>query len=151
MNQQHTMRTPMRCLAALTLSLASACGDGGKADVDQESVAEGREIVKGRLCASCHGMDLSGAKAPYPNTESYPPNLTSDEATGLGAWMDEEVISAILDSVGPDGQQLCNVMPAYGDDGMTEEQAAAVVAYLRSLPSVEHAVPESVECESVDP
>lgn len=105
-------------------------------------------------CASCHrpmGPDgapmveagLSGGSLGFEVPGFgivWPPNLTSD-ATGLGGWTDAEIVQALTAGVRPDGRLLAPVMPwmAYGD--LTEDDLAALVAYLRSLPAVAHATP----------
>jgi len=71
----------------------------------------------------------------------YPPNLTPDEETGLGKWSDEEVIAAFTTGMRPDGRQLAPMMPWMSYAHINADDAAALVAYLRSLPPVTHKVP----------
>ena len=106
-------------------------------------------------CGGCHN---TGAFTPQPNLETplagsdigfevpglgvfYPPNLTPDQETGLGKWSDDEVITAFTTGVRPDGRQLAPAMPWMSYGHINSDDAAALVAYLRSLPAVSHKVP----------
>ena len=71
----------------------------------------------------------------------YPPNLTPDPETGLGGWSEAEIATAIRTGVRPDGRELAPMMPWRSYAALTDEDALAVAAYLKSLPPVRHAVP----------
>ena len=74
----------------------------------------------------------------------HTPNLTPDKATGLGNWTDEQIITAFRIGIAEDGHQLNPLMPyASAYHAYTDDDAAAVVAYLRSLPAVSHAMPDN--------
>jgi len=68
-------------------------------------------------------------------------NLTPDKETGLGGWTDDQIIKALTTGVRPDGRQLAPIMPWRALSNLTPDDAKAIVAYLRSLPPVKHAVP----------
>jgi hypothetical protein len=68
------------------------------------------------------------------------PNLTADKETGLGAWSDQEVVTALRTGVRPDGRILADVMPWKAFAGLSKADADAMVAYLRSLPVVRNKV-----------
>ena len=106
-------------------------------------------------CSACH---TSGALAGQPDPRLhlagsnigfavpnlgvfYPPNLTPDHETGLGAWSAAEIVRAIRTGVRPDGRVLAPVMPWHNYAVLTDEDATALVGYLRSLPPVRNAVP----------
>lgn len=74
----------------------------------------------------------------------YPPNLTPDAETGLGRWNAEAIIAAVRQGVRPDGRQLAPVMPYLSYAKLTDADARALVAYLKSLPPVRQAVPAPV-------
>jgi cytochrome c553 len=80
--------------------------------------------------------------APYDDSAGLvaAPNLTP-HATGLGAWSDDEILRAMRDGVRIDGAPLAPVMPYYVFHNMTDDDARAIVAYLRSVAPVENAVP----------
>lgn len=70
-------------------------------------------------------------------------NLTPDEATGLGAWTDEEIEAAIRIGVSKDGRRLHPLMPYRNYFFMARDDMRALIAYLRSIPAVENEVPIS--------
>jgi hypothetical protein len=121
---------------------------------DPGQVMAGLQLVGTRKCENCHGSTLSGNNdgVPSPQTQgglAYPPNLTSDPATGLGCWTDPQIVTAILDGIDDQGMPLCPPMPRFGhlaDGGLDAAQAAQVVAYLRSLPVAKNQVPDTPPC-----
>ncbi|MGG5821976.1 c-type cytochrome [Falsiroseomonas sp. HW251] len=106
-------------------------------------------------CAGCHtGGALPGQPDPRLHLAGsavgfgipgvgvfYPPNLTPDRETGLGAWSEAEMIRAIRTGVRPDGRVLAPVMPWHHYAALTDDDARALVRYLRGLPPVRHATP----------
>ncbi|MBA3948437.1 MAG: cytochrome c [Acidobacteria bacterium] len=64
------------------------------------------------------------------------PNITSDPATGLGAWTDDEVARAIREGIGRDGTALFPIMPYLSYRDMSDEDLASVIVYLRTIPPV---------------
>jgi len=93
-------------------------------------------------CEQCHGTTLSGnddgIQIPGTTAMQYPPNLTPDPATGLGCWTNDQVETAILDSVDNQGDAICGPMPHFSALGLTQSDAAAITAYLRSLPAFQN-------------
>ncbi len=83
---------------------------------------------------------------------SYAPNLTPDIQTGLGTWTREMFISALRTGrhMGV-SRPIMPPMPwmAYGQ--MTDEDLAAVFAYLRSVPPIRNQAPASVEAAADTP
>jgi mono/diheme cytochrome c family protein len=69
------------------------------------------------------------------------PNLTSDKETGLGAWTDEQIATALTTGVRPGGRILAPIMPWRSFAKMTKADIAALVAYLRTLPPISNKVP----------
>ena len=68
------------------------------------------------------------------------PNLTPDQATGLGGWTDAEIARAIREGVDKDGVGLM-VMPAYNYHALSDADVAAIIGYLRSLEPVHNEIP----------
>jgi mono/diheme cytochrome c family protein len=139
------------CLAALALvvPVTSAFADA--------LTDRGAYLAAIMDCGGCH---TPGALAGDPDPERYlggsdigfmmpglgifyPPNLTPD-ATGLGAWTAEEIIRAVREGVRPDGSPIAPIMPWPSYAALTDEDAMALVAYLQSLPPVDHEVPAIV-------
>ena len=68
------------------------------------------------------------------------PNLTPDGKTGLGAWSEEQIVTAIQTGQTPEGRILAPVMPWRDFAHLTKSDAFAIAAYLKSLKPVEHKV-----------
>jgi mono/diheme cytochrome c family protein len=68
-------------------------------------------------------------------------NITPDKETGIGAWTDEQIATALTTGKRPDGRQLAPIMNYPAFVHLTKEDVAAVVAYLRSIPPVNNKVP----------
>jgi mono/diheme cytochrome c family protein len=71
------------------------------------------------------------------------PNLTSDTETGLGSWTDGEILRAIREGVSRDGRALFPMMPYNEFRALSDEDARAIVAYLRTMPAVKNAIDTS--------
>lgn len=71
----------------------------------------------------------------------YGPNLTPDKETGLGDWTADQIIAALRTGQRPDGRILAPVMPWRQFSHLTDADAAAIAAYLKSLPAVKNKVP----------
>lgn len=107
-------------------------------------------------CVHCHGArDWSKYAAPLiPGTEGrggaeFPlgdagtlraPNITP---AGIGDWTDGELLRAMTEGVSRDGSPLFPLMPYPNYRQMAQEDAEAIVAYIRTLPSVAREVPPS--------
>lgn len=97
-------------------------------------------------CAGCHtpwgpgGRDnakLYGGSAGKPGGKGEgTPNISPDPETGIGKWTDDQIIAAIREGKRPDGSRLTGRMPSPAYHGLTDEDARAMVAYLRSVPPV---------------
>lgn len=106
---------------------------------DSASVARGAHLSGIYGCIDCHGADLSGSvmvdEAPFRVVAS---NLTP--AGVGGAYTPTDWDRAIRHGVGPDGTALF-IMPSGAYHGMSDVEAAPLVAYLQSLPAVERTLP----------
>ena len=123
---------------------------------DKDAVARGQEAVTTRACASCHTpSDMGGAELAGSTTglcadgkactagQVFPANLTPDPETGMAGWTDDMIVKAILSGVDDEAAQLCPPMPHFGEQGMSDSEAHDIAAYLKTLPPVQHTVPES--------
>ena len=68
-------------------------------------------------------------------------NITSDPEFGLGRWSDGEVLRAIREGIDRQGQALFPMMPYGNYRDLSDDDARAIVAYLRTLPPVRRSVP----------
>ncbi len=72
------------------------------------------------------------------------PNITPDPATGAGRWTDDMLARAIREGIGHDGRALYWGMWYQSFAGLSDEDLAAVVVYLRTLLPVRNALPPTV-------
>jgi mono/diheme cytochrome c family protein len=74
---------------------------------------------------------------------SYAANLTSDSATGVGAWPEEAFIKTLRTGkhLGI-GRPILPPMPWQGVGKMTDEDLRSILAYFKSLPAVNNKVPQ---------
>ena len=68
-------------------------------------------------------------------------NITPDPEHGLGAWTDGEVLRALREGVDRNGVALFPMMQYKAYRVFSDEDAKSIVAYLRTLAPVKHAVP----------
>ena len=71
----------------------------------------------------------------------YPPNLTPDKETGLGAWSEADIVRAVRTGVRPDGRMLAPVMPWHSYAALTDNDARDLAGYLKGMAPVRNAVP----------
>lgn len=134
------------------------------ADYTPEQLDRGRYMVSMLGCGSCHtdgalvgapvmSRQLAGSNtgiaytSPFVDSNPgvvYPPNLTPDMETGLGSWTMDRLVDMIRLGTSSHGGQSLPVMPWPAFAGVTDEDAFAIAAYLKSLPPVQNAVPANV-------
>jgi cytochrome c553 len=111
---------------------------------DPKLVERGAYVAKAAACAICHtaigptGPDLANAFAgglemPDAIGTWRTPNITQDKSTGIGNWTDEQIIAAVREGVRPDGAGLYAIMPFMNYSRMTDDDAKALVAFLRTI------------------
>lgn len=109
----------------------------------EEDVQRGEHLVRTHYCEMCHGRGLAGqALVDQPALfVIYAPNLTSGEG-GLGArYSDEDWIQSLRHGVGQDGRGLMG-MPSRIWYHISDDDLAAMIAYLRTIEPVDNGVPE---------
>jgi mono/diheme cytochrome c family protein len=104
---------------------------------DASSIAEGERLYVSRGCGECHGARGEG-------------KVVIDDAPGLLAganltataerYSDADFARAIRHGVAPDGSPLV-FMPSGDFWAMSDRDVGMIIAFIRSLPRVEHAVP----------
>jgi mono/diheme cytochrome c family protein len=91
-----------------------------------------------------HSRELAGTKVDLPGgAVAYLPNISPDRETGIGSWTDAQIIAAIRMGVRPDGSRLAPFMPYPYYNRMTDQDAAALVAWMRAQPPIKNAVPRN--------
>ena len=140
--------------ATLGAALAVSVGLASPLSADDAHVARGRYLVTIAGCSDCH---TPGALLGSPDGKRYlggsdvgfavpgagvlvGQNLTPDKETGLGKWTDAQVIAAIRTGKTPDGRELSPVMPYPALSHLSDADAQAIVAFLKSLPAVANQV-----------
>lgn len=86
-------------------------------------------------CKGCHGQDLAGGPiggAP-PGT---PPAANLTPGGDLAHWSEQDFAKTIRTGVTPSGKQLNEFMPYKFFASMTDDEIAAVWAYLQTVPPV---------------
>ncbi|MGI9483344.1 MAG: c-type cytochrome [Hyphomicrobiales bacterium] len=105
-------------------------------------------------CGNCHtpqtpkgpaaGMELAGQLVlKEKHFTAYAPNITSDKEHGIGSWTDEEIITAIREGKRPDGSLIGPPMPFETYKDISDRDAKAIVAYLRTVKPNPNKVPNS--------
>jgi mono/diheme cytochrome c family protein len=130
------------------------------APTDAQTVARGEFLFNYSLnCWDCHGsqgsnstdepqagsleFDLTNVGLPGGFGYVYASNITSDPGTGIGTWSDGELVRALREGLDPDGYLIFPIMEAEWWSGLSDEDALALVAYMRSLPPVRNEVPDN--------
>lgn len=144
-----------RVLPATFAALAAAIGPPPAGAADSKLVERGKYLVTIASCTDCHTpghflgkpdrtRHLGGSEVGFevPGLGVfYGPNLTPDEATGLGRWSERDIVTAIRTGKRPDGRTLAPIMPWPALAELTELDARAIAAYLKNLPPVRNKVP----------
>lgn len=112
----HAKRQPMQVAAATTPVYGHYLADVGG-------------------CTGCHGPGLSGGKIPGTPPEWKPAaNLTP---TGIGAWSLDDFTRALRTGKRPNGTPIDTIMPWRASGQMTDDEIAAVYAFLKTVPARE--------------
>src|SRR6185503_6952989 len=155
--------TKLGFVVAVAFAVAG-CGDNGDKPIDaapqvdaDSQVARGQYIMNVLgACTFCHTpLLMNGMRDPSKLLagvscffDADPQagvgclstrNLTND-ATGLKNATDKQIKDAFRNGIRTDGKKLAPVMPYWIFHNMTDEDADAVVAYLRTVPGVDNAV-----------
>ena len=95
------------------------------------SAERGRRVAKLNGCHDCHGDKLEGRlfHDEMPILRAWGPNLTRVAA----AQSDAELDRAIRHGVAGDGRRLW-VMPSFALSQLSDQEAADLIAYVRSFP-----------------
>jgi cytochrome c553 len=114
-----------------------------RAATDSASLARGRHLVEAiAKCQECHGADMGGElwiDAPAFGRLAGT-NLTSGRG-GIGDLTDADLERAMRRGVGRDGRPLI-FMPADAFTALSDEDLAAMIGYLRTLPPVDRELPQ---------
>jgi mono/diheme cytochrome c family protein len=117
-----------------------------------DRVAFGRYLALRRLdCYGCHSADFVSNDIDSPERSRgffgggnqlrgaggvpiYSANLTPDPATGIGRWSERDFTRALRQGLRPDNTPIRSPMELMPE--ITDEEAAAIYAYLRTVPAI---------------
>ena len=112
--------------AGLLFASAAQHTDSASLPTHVADAANGEVLYHIGGCISCHhppkdsgaDMALPSGGTPFltPIGTLYPPNITPDAATGIGAWSDAAFVDAVQHGVSPTGEHLIPAFPyiSYG-------------------------------------
>jgi len=148
----------VRVVAVAVLACAGAAVAAADATLER-----GRYLVTTIMaCGNCHtpkdaqgyaigAQELAGGGVGFdiPPFEGVAANITPDRETGIGTWSDDEIKRAITHGERPAhgalaGKPLAPPMAANFFKAILPADLDAIVAYLRSVPAVRHALPAPV-------
>ncbi len=147
--------------SALAAVMAIGCAKDPatmKAEVTpEEKIARGRVISYTSACHDCHSPGglygapdttrmLSGSELGWegPWGVSFPRNLTPDMETGIGSWSEDDIVTAIRTGIRPDHTPIMPPMPWPMYSHLSDDDAHALAAFLKSLPPIVHKAPDRI-------
>lgn len=140
-----------------TLLLTAFAAHAGCALAEPSAqLARGKYLMEGVVaCGNCHvargdkGQPLfekglsGGMLFDEPPFKALASNITPDAETGIGKWSDAQLAKAIREGVRPDGSIIGPPMPIMNYRHLSDQDLAAIIAYLRAQPAVSNAVGKS--------
>ena len=133
-------------IVAASVALLTACAAQDPAPTQQEIVARGEYLVTGiGGCNDCHTLmtaqgpdmaqSLQGATLIFAPTVPMPwAPVAPPLAGGPAGYTDEQFASFLQTGLRPDGSRTLPPMPQFR---LNQEDAEAVVAYIKTLPAAE--------------
>ena len=106
-----------------------------------ETINRGEYLARVGDCVACHTelngpLFAGGRTMPTPFGNLYAPNITPDDATGIGLWTAEDFYRMMHSGVSKDGTLLYPAMPFPNYTKVTRADSDAIHAYLMSVPPV---------------
>lgn len=131
-----TFRTATLAIIAMLLQSAVVADDGAR-----RLVEKGKYLAAAGNCISCHtgaGSEpfAGGVEFETPFGMLYSTNITPDRGSGIGGWTLEDFTRALREGVRPDGEHLYPAFPYTAFTKVTDQDVAALFAYLKSVPPV---------------
>lgn len=145
----------VRHFSVLAVATAAIAACSPPAPSAPDKVTRGEYLVTVMSCGDCHTpgalMGKPDMSKPYSGSDVgffipqlgyfYGPNLTSDKDTGLGNWSEDQIVTALRTGARPDGRVLAPVMPWMAFARLTDDDAHAIAAYLKSLAPIANKAP----------
>lgn len=101
------------------------------------AIARGGYLFRSRGCSECHGVD-GGGKVVIDDPNGLhvaSPNITMGAGSAVSGYGEVDWVRAIRHGIDRDGHPLL-IMPGEDYNRLTDEDLAAVVAYVRALPPI---------------
>lgn len=99
--------------------------------------ANGERLFHAGGCGACHGEDLGGGLALESEFGTfYAPNISTDEAAGIGGWSTLDLANAMLRGTSPDGRHYYPAFPYTSYTRMSVKDVADLKAYLETFAPV---------------
>ena len=118
---------------------------------EAEKLARGRTLSWTSGCNDCHTPGtfygapdttrlLSGSELGWqgPWGVTYARNLTPDPETGIGSWSEDDIVRAFRTGRRPDQTPLLPPMPWPSYAQMSDDDAYALAAFIKSVPPLKH-------------
>ncbi len=139
-------RAPVSVLVLLLPLLVAGCAHqrvaaSAGSSTDPGAVARGEYLTVAANCAGCHtdsdhgGARFAGGKPVHtPFGDFYSRNITPDPVHGLGAWTDEDFLTALRRGLSPTGAHYFAAFPFTSFTAMTDRDILDIKAYLFAQP-----------------
>lgn len=113
-----------------------------------EQEQRGEYLAAAGNCKTCHTNDddspfAGGLAFETPYGTIYSTNITSDPETGIGQWSLEDFTHAMRHGEAPDGTNLYPVFPYTAFAKISDEDIAAIYAYIKTIAPVSYTPPEN--------
>jgi len=151
-------------IAGAAIYIKTALPDVGPAP-DMKITSTAEKVERGKylanhvmICMDCHSTRdwryYAGPMKPdslgmggevFDQAMGFPGSIHAANITpaGIGNWTDGEVFRAVTTGVRRNGKPIFPVMPYHNYGKVDPDDIQAIISYVRSLPPVEHKVPES--------
>ena len=136
-------RVIMTALISMTLTITTTSAFGAD---DSGLVKRGKYVFATAGGCACHtppdgkGLNAGGFKFEGPFGVIYSRNITPDPDTGIGTWTSAQIANAIRRGDRPNGSKLfLHPYPFFAN--MADDEARALVAYLKSVPAIKVETP----------
>ncbi|HTT04086.1 MAG TPA: c-type cytochrome [Steroidobacteraceae bacterium] len=133
---------PLRCGSISPAAPGSARTSTTLPPLSTPTLERGRALVTLGDCEACHtargGAAFAGGRAiPTAFGTFYSPNITPDEATGLGRWSADDFWRALHEGIDREGHVLYPAFPYPSYTRILRSDSDAMFAYLRTLHPVQ--------------
>jgi mono/diheme cytochrome c family protein len=134
-----------RLKAAIALAALLLTGEAMADQDDYVDVARGKALATAGDCIACHtapgGVPFAGGlRLQTPFGVILTPNITRDDATGIGGWTRDNFARALHEGRRPNGTYLYPAFPYPYYTRVSRADADAIYDYLRSLAPVSNRV-----------